>query len=58
MISACAPAYRPFFVKLFSSSFSAPSNHLTEGYLTFSSGGVTYARKKATRDEIELFSIL
>jgi hypothetical protein len=58
MMSACAPAYRPLFVKLFSSSSSAPSNQLTEGYPTFTSGGAMYTRKKTTRDEIELFSIL
>ncbi|RYN46750.1 hypothetical protein AA0118_g12417 [Alternaria tenuissima] len=58
MMSACAPAYRPLFVKLFSSSSSAPSNQITEGYPTFNSGGGMYARKKTTRDEIELFSIL
>lgn len=59
MMSACAPAYRPLFVKLlFSSSSSAPSNQLTEGYPTFNSGGGMYARRRTTRDEIELFSIL
>jgi hypothetical protein len=57
MMSACAPAYRPLFVKFFSSS-SGPSNQTPGEYPTIGSGGPVYARRRASRNDIELFSVL
>jgi hypothetical protein len=56
MMSACAPAYRPLFVKFFSSS-SGPSNETPGEYPTIGSGGPVYARRRASRNDIELFSV-
>ena len=57
-MSACAPAYRSLFVKVFSSSSSSLSNHTPGEYPTIGSGGPVYARRRAAQNDIELFSVL
>ncbi|KAI4656606.1 uncharacterized protein J4E78_006495 [Alternaria triticimaculans] len=59
MISASAPAYRPLFNKVFSSSSSSPYVRPASDYPTVGSGRPAYnRRRKASRDQMELFSVL